>query len=175
MTETTTTPGQEPNSTGQAPNPGQQTNPEPGTGGQEPRVFDEEYVKSLRGEAAKYRTERQKALDELQQLKDRDLTDQQKLQRERDELSQKLPTLEAKLARYEIAAEAGLPLNLAARLQGSTKEELAADASALKQQFGLDNGQEPTETNFDAGVRRSTGGRPKSMNGIISDLYLNRG
>jgi len=38
----------------------------------------------------------------------------------------------AKALRYEVAAEAGIPLTLAARLTGSTREEIAADAEALK-------------------------------------------
>lgn len=38
----------------------------------------------------------------------------------------------AKALRYEIAAETGLPLALASRLTGSTREELAADAETLK-------------------------------------------
>lgn len=37
----------------------------------------------------------------------------------------------AKALRYEVAAEKGLDLKLAARLTGSTKEELEADADAL--------------------------------------------
>lgn len=38
----------------------------------------------------------------------------------------------AKALRYEIAAEAGIPLALAPRLTGSTREEILADAEQLK-------------------------------------------
>lgn len=38
----------------------------------------------------------------------------------------------ARALRYEVAAETGLPLALASRLTGSTREELAADAETLK-------------------------------------------
>lgn len=38
----------------------------------------------------------------------------------------------AKALRYEVAAEAGIPLALAARLTGNTREEIAADAENLK-------------------------------------------
>ncbi len=46
------------------------------------------------------------------------------LARERDDLS-------AHNLRLEVGYELGLPLNLARRLQGSTKEEMVADAEAL--------------------------------------------
>lgn len=38
----------------------------------------------------------------------------------------------AKALRYEVAAQAGIPLALASRLTGSTREEIAADAETLK-------------------------------------------
>lgn len=38
----------------------------------------------------------------------------------------------AKVLRYEVAAEAGIPLALAARLTGTTREEITADAENLK-------------------------------------------
>lgn len=38
----------------------------------------------------------------------------------------------ARALRYEIAAEAGIPLTFAPRLTGSTREEIATDADALK-------------------------------------------
>ncbi|WP_432794488.1 hypothetical protein [Rhodococcus ruber] len=41
-----------------------------------------------------------------------------------------------KALRYEIAAEAGLPLSAAGRLQGSTREEMLADAVSLKSLIG---------------------------------------
>lgn len=41
-----------------------------------------------------------------------------------------------KALRYEVAAEAGLPLTAAGRLQGSTREELLADAASLKALIG---------------------------------------
>ncbi len=42
----------------------------------------------------------------------------------------------AKALRYEVAAEKGLPLEAAARLTGSTREELLADADVLKTLIG---------------------------------------
>lgn len=43
----------------------------------------------------------------------------------------------AKALRYEAAAQAGLPLTAAARLQGSTLEELVADAESFKALIGV--------------------------------------
>jgi len=43
---------------------------------------------------------------------------------------------DAKLLRYEIAAAKGLDLKAALRLQGSTKEELEADADEFSKSFG---------------------------------------
>lgn len=39
---------------------------------------------------------------------------------------------EGKVLRYEVAAEKGIPLDLAGRLSGSTRDELAEDADALR-------------------------------------------
>ena len=62
---------------------------------------------------------------------------------ERDELKTKLgetegriPGLESKIMRYEVAAAKGLDLKLASRLNGSTREELEADADELVKLIG---------------------------------------
>lgn len=45
-------------------------------------------------------------------------------------------TAEAKLMRYEVAADKGLPLSSAKRLHGDTREEMEADADELKKLLG---------------------------------------
>lgn len=57
--------------------------------------------------------------------------------KENEGLRSRALTAEVKLLRYEAAEKAGLPLNVAARLQGSTAEELAKDAETLKELLGL--------------------------------------
>lgn len=57
--------------------------------------------------------------------------------RENETLRARAKTAEGKLARYEAAANAGLPIDLAERLQGETPQELEADAKKLIEQFGL--------------------------------------
>jgi predicted nucleic acid-binding Zn-ribbon protein len=71
------------------------------------------------------------AAAKLKEFEDRDLSELQKLQRDRDELSQKLTPLQQENARLHVALDKGLPKALAGRLQGSTVEELTADAEAL--------------------------------------------
>jgi hypothetical protein len=72
------------------------------------------------------------AAKKLKEIQDGELSDFQKLQRDRDELSQKLTPLQQENARLHVALDKGLPKALAGWLQGTTPEELAADADALK-------------------------------------------
>lgn len=57
----------------------------------------------------------------------------------------KVKHLEGRLLRYEVAAEKGLDLKLAARLTGATREELAADADELLSLVA------PRDADFDGG------------------------
>jgi DsbC/DsbD-like thiol-disulfide interchange protein len=54
-----------------------------------------------------------------------------KKNRESKGLRERATTAELKLAKYDVAAQTGLPLDLAMRLQGSTAEELTRDAETL--------------------------------------------
>lgn len=56
--------------------------------------------------------------------------------REAKGLRERATTAELKLAKYDVAAQTGLPLDLAMRLQGSTAEELTADAEKLLELVG---------------------------------------
>lgn len=51
------------------------------------------------------------------------------------QMQQQMQAAELKALRLEVAAEKGLTPQQAARLQGATREELAADADALKELF----------------------------------------
>lgn len=59
-----------------------------------------------------------------------------KTNREAKKQRDRAVTAERKLAQYDAAAAAGLPLDMAARLQGNTPEELAADATKLLELVG---------------------------------------
>lgn len=133
------------------------------------RTYTYDDIREVREEAKKYRLELRNAKTSLQELADKDKTEQEK----KDEALQTAQAAVAdsalRLARYEVAAEKGIPLNLAGRLQGATREELSADADKLKADFGLDGESSSNGaggSGFDGGVRRPVK-RPKSMNELI--------
>jgi hypothetical protein len=99
----------------------------------------------------------------LQEFEDRDKTEAQKLA-ERAAAAEKLAAdAQTELMRYRVAADKKLPAELAARLRGSTPEEMAADADEL---LALLNAQQQRQTpNYDGGVRQTA--RPTSMNDLI--------
>lgn len=89
-------------------------------------------------------------------------TEQQRLQRERDEATSTAAQMAAENARYRAAAEAGLPLSWAPRLVGSTAEELAQDAKSLAEQIGKTAPKAPAP-DPSQGHGDSRGGRPASV------------
>lgn len=88
-------------------------------------------LKALQSE----RDARKKAEDDLkslrQQIEDAQKTAEQKAAEALASAQSAASEATAKALRYEVAAEKGLDLAFAARLTGSTKEELEADADAL--------------------------------------------
>lgn len=83
--------------------------------------------------AARAAEKRAKAAEaELQKLKDKDLSDQDRKDREAKDALTRAEAAEARALRLEVAADKGLDLKLAGRLQGSTREELEADADTLR-------------------------------------------
>jgi hypothetical protein len=65
---------------------------------------------------------------------------------ERTELSTRAATAERRAAQYEAAAAAGLPLDMAGRVQGDTPEAMAADAKELAKVFaGAQQARQRTE------------------------------
>lgn len=127
--------GQEPESTpqeGQEPTPA----PEPDKGQEpqgdkKPETFDAEYVKSLRSEAAKYRTEAQEAKAKAQEYEDAQKSELEKAQGKLSKVEQAKAEAEAKLLRYEVAQEKEVPAKLVPLLTGSTKEELESQAALI--------------------------------------------
>jgi hypothetical protein len=81
---------------------------------------------------------------------------------------------EAKALRLEVAAEAELPLEYATRLQGATRDELAADAKQLALDLGL--AAEPSSAtpgpkhgDRGGGARGRTLSRPQTMGDLIRE------
>jgi hypothetical protein len=98
----------------------------------------------------------------LKEYEDRDKTEAQKLAEARTAAEQRAAAAEQQLLRFKIAAEKKLPANLAGRLQGSTEEEMAADADSLLELLAA---QRPSTPSFDGGVRQTA--RPTDMNSLI--------
>lgn len=68
---------------------------------------------------------------ENQQLRDRLTQTEQEKTTSVEDLQRKLSDLGASNLRLQVGYELGLPMNLAVRLQGSTRDELVTDAEAL--------------------------------------------
>lgn len=62
---------------------------------------------------------------------DAQLSETERLQKERDEIKAENAKIKSDLLRREVVDEVGLPATFATRLQGSTKDELLADAKEL--------------------------------------------
>lgn len=71
----------------------------------------------------------------LKEFEDRDKTDAQRIQEERDALKSELENLSLQSLRREVADEKGLTLAQAKRLVGITREEIEADADDLLATF----------------------------------------
>ncbi|EHN09414.1 hypothetical protein PAI11_37480 [Patulibacter medicamentivorans] len=92
-----------------------------------PESFSREYVEGLRRENAGYRTAARDAETRLQEIADKDKTDAERA-------TSRAEAAEARagqLLRQNVAHRHGLPDEIADRLQGTTEEELIADAQKL--------------------------------------------
>ncbi|WP_280193825.1 hypothetical protein [Nocardia farcinica] len=103
--------------------------------------------------------------------------DAQKTEAERT--AERIAALEkdaAKALRYEAAEKAELPLSLAARLNGSTLEELIADAGQLKQLMGINAPDTPAPAPTPKPDRRQGGGETNAGGSMTAgrDLYRQR-
>lgn len=110
--------------------------------------------REIKRQAAELRTKAQR-LDELEEASK---TEQQKAN-DRAAAAEKAATeATTKLLRYEVAAAKGVPAKLAGRLQGSTREEMEADADDLLATLGTAGaGGQQRRT---AGNARDEGGAP---------------
>lgn len=154
------------------------TEPELGDGGK----------KAIDAERARARAAERRAAEAEAKLKaaaDEKLSDQEKVAKRAAEAEDRAVKAEGRALRYEAAAESGLPLTLAMRLQGSTKEELLADAESLKSQLAPaatatnGDGQGGTEPPATAANRRiprpdmsQGGGRPTDGKSIAAGAAL---
>lgn len=98
----------------------------------------------------------------LKEFEDRDKTEAERLADRAATAEKAAADAAASLLKYQVAAEKNLPAQLAARLQGATKDELAADADALIKLLG----SQVAAPSFDGGVR-TAGPAPTDMNALI--------
>jgi hypothetical protein len=118
---------------------------------------------------------------ELNTRKAADLTETQRLQAEKDAAEAARVAAEAArdaavaaALRVQVAAEKGLSPAQADRLRGSTKEELEADAEALKAAFGPPQGGGHGAANRSGGPRGSDAGGGAKTTATGAELYRQR-
>lgn len=141
-------------------NPGQQGDPAAG-GNAEPPTSG-----GNAGDAARELAAMRRALNaanresadfraKLKEFEDRDKSELEKANERATAAETRAAELERNYLRSQVALAKGLPANLAARLQGSTKEELEADADALKALIAPNNnnGQPPPRPDLGQGAR----------------------
>ncbi len=140
---TTTTPEGRAPSEGQVPDAGTAGagagttgtgTPPAGSGGAE--TFDADYVRGIREEAAKYRTEAKAAADKLKEREDAELSASEKATKEAKESQERADKAERELLRVQVATKKQLSPSMAARLVGDTKDELEKDADKLLKDLG---------------------------------------
>lgn len=124
--------------------------------------------RKARAAAEKTANAAQKKLDDmakrLQAFEDRDKTEAQKLAERAQAAEAEAAKASSRLLRYEVAADKKLPAGWANRLQGSSKEELEADAEALLKELGETRQRQSPD--YDGGVRKPAPA-PTDMNALI--------
>lgn len=139
--------GQEPAPAGSEPQPESQPVVPTAPEAAEHKVFDEEYVKKLRGEAAGYRTELNDVKARLQEFEQRDMSVAEKAAQKAKDAEGRATAAEQRLMRFEVAAAKGLDAKFADLLTGSTQKEMEEAAARLLE---LAKGAAPS---FDGGPR----------------------
>lgn len=102
-------------------------------------TFDADYVKKLRQEAAKYRTEAKANADAAKKLAEIEESKKSEADRAADALkaqTERAETAEAALLRYEVATDKGVPPKAMRLLSGATREEIEASADDVLELIG---------------------------------------
>ena len=144
------TPAQEAETTAASNEPEQAEAPE--AEAQEPKQFDEAYVKKLRSEAAKYRTEAQEAKAKAQEYEDAQKSELEKAQDRLARTEEAKADAEARLLRFEVATAKGVPGQLLPLLNASSKEALEEQADLI-----LENAKpaDAPQATFEGGPRET--------------------
>lgn len=108
-------------------------------------------VEAMKRALKKANKEAEAARLKVKEFEDASKSDQEKANERAAAAEQRAEKAESNYLRMKVAMEKGLPPKLAARLQGSTEEELASDADDLLATVG---GKRTPD--FDGGSRQST-------------------
>ena len=98
------------------------------------KTFDEGYVKELRQEAAKYRTQNKELMEKAQKYDEFVESQKSEQEKQAEALAQAVKerdAMRAEMLRMKIASAKNLPASLVDRLRGETEEEMMADADNL--------------------------------------------
>lgn len=168
--ETGTEPGGgEPPQANQQPDP-PQSDPQANTGGEGDEKLGEHGMTALKNERRANKSLREQlaaANARIKEFEDRDKTDAEKASERIASLEKSNTGNAAKALRYEVAVDKQLPKPLAERLQGSTREELEADADSLLKLVSVH------KPNVKPDPSQGKGGDPKphSLSEAISAYY----
>lgn len=170
---------------GGAPDPA--APPAPAGGGNDPQTPPDPAANEFKSEESKQRVladladERKQRQDlevKLKEFEDAKLSDEQRRERDLEERAQRIAELEktnSELAlaqtRRDVADAAGLPSWVAPRLQGTTEDELRADAEKVLAELGT---PKPPAPRPDPGQGGRPGGTPTEDDVLYNTIYGNR-
>ena len=141
---------------------------------EETKTFDADYVKKLRDEAAKYRTEAKANADAAKKLAEIETANQTEAEKQAARLAEaeeRAKALEVKANRADIAGESGVPANILAGPEDSSPEAIKAFADlviAYTEQTGKPRSPKP-----DANQGRSGAGGPKTPADSFAEFFRN--
>lgn len=98
---------------------------------------------------------------QAEELENANKTELERIQEANTSLNERASTAEKQLAQVKAAIDAGIPLEMASRLDGGTPEELAADAKAMAD---LLKPAKPASNGLTRGVVRDDGAPSSSAN-----------
>jgi hypothetical protein len=116
------------------------------------RTYPEAYVRQLRREAATLRSRLGEVEEKLQEREDSDKSEHERLSDRAGAAEQRAQEAEARLLRFEIAAEHGLDTTAVQFLTGATREEIEHRAEELAKLLA----EKPSHAaaGFDGGARQ---------------------
>jgi hypothetical protein len=118
--------------------------------------------------------EQKQQLQRLQELEEASRTDAERQAEKIASLTEaagQVPTLQTENLRLRVALEKELPANLATRLQGGTREELEADADALKGLIGQSSSPQQSQPGMRPNPAQGTsgGGTGPSIEDLVTE------